>query len=116
VVSSVPSKIASFLGLSNACKYSGHSLRVSSATVLADSGANTLTLKRHGRWSSESVAEDYVRQSKAARCDTAALLAGASSVSIIGQNNRTKPQASSTIVFTNCVFNRDVVLNGRDKS
>jgi integrase len=110
-ISSVPRKMAFFLSLPNATKYSGHSLRVTSATVLADNGANTLTLKRHGRWTSESVAEEYVRQSKASRCDTAAMLSGVNITSVPNLTSDSKPSVHQAIFFNNCVFNKDVIID-----
>ncbi|CAG9784610.1 unnamed protein product [Diatraea saccharalis] len=41
----------------------GHSFRTTSATLLADSGADILTLKRHGGWRSNAVAESYIEDS-----------------------------------------------------
>lgn len=61
--SSLPKVIAQFLGLSNPVLYTGHCFRRSSATFLADSGADLLKLKRHGGWKSSSVAEGYVENS-----------------------------------------------------
>jgi integrase len=58
--SSIPKKIADFLKLPNSALYTGHSFRRSSATLLADTGADLLSLKRHGGWSSSSVAEGYI--------------------------------------------------------
>lgn len=47
-ISEIPKIIAAFLGLPNPSSYTGHALRVSSATVLADEGASSLALKpRH---------------------------------------------------------------------
>ncbi|KAJ8914630.1 hypothetical protein NQ315_015368 [Exocentrus adspersus] len=43
--------------------YTGHCLRRTSATFLADSGADIQTLKRHGGWQSTSVAEGYIEES-----------------------------------------------------
>jgi hypothetical protein len=51
--------------------FTGHSLRRTSATLLADSGANILTLKRHGSWKSNSVAESYVSASKTSKLEIA---------------------------------------------
>ena len=63
--------IAAFLGLENAEKYTGHCLRRSSATALADSGATTVAMKRQFRWKSETVAQSYVGQSKIFKTDVA---------------------------------------------
>lgn len=61
--SKMPQKIAEFLGLENAGDYTGHSFRRSSASLLAEAGADLSILKRHGGWRSDSVAEGYVEQS-----------------------------------------------------
>lgn len=60
---SMPKEIAKFLALPDADSYTGHSFRRTSATLLADSGADILTLKRHGGWRSDTVAESYVEDS-----------------------------------------------------
>lgn len=46
----IPKKIAEYLELPDPCNYTGHCLRRTSATFLADSGADIQTLKRHGGW------------------------------------------------------------------
>lgn len=58
-----PKEIATFLQLPDANTYTGHCLRRTSATLLADSGADLLTLKRHGGWRSNNVAEGYIEES-----------------------------------------------------
>ncbi|RZB38844.1 hypothetical protein BDFB_012899, partial [Asbolus verrucosus] len=44
--------------------YTGYNFRISSDSLLIDSGANftVLQLKRHGGWKSSSVAESYVEE------------------------------------------------------
>ena len=59
----MPKTIAVWLGLENPELYTGHTFRRSSATLLANSGANITTLKRHGGWKSEQVAEGYIEDS-----------------------------------------------------
>lgn len=59
----MPEQIARYLQLPNPNEYTGHSFRRTSATLLADAGANITTLKRHGGWRSDKVAEGYVEQS-----------------------------------------------------
>ncbi|XP_026331515.1 uncharacterized protein LOC113238878, partial [Hyposmocoma kahamanoa] len=59
----MPKEVAKFLGLPDADCYTGHSFRRTSATLLADSGADILTLKRHGGWRSNAVAGSYVEDS-----------------------------------------------------
>lgn len=64
-------QIAEFLKLPNHEKYSGHSFRRSSATILVDAGGDITTLKRHGGWKSTSVAEGYIDESFKNKMDTA---------------------------------------------
>lgn len=110
-ISNIPKVVANFLALPNPSSYTGHSLRVSSATSLADEGATSLALKRHGRWASDSVAEGYLRESKAVRTDTAGLLAGKTLT--IGQSSKGIVAQMTTInVFSNCVFNGPIILQG----
>ena len=61
--SSTPKQIAEFLDLPDAATYTGHSFRRTSATMLVDKGANMETLKRHGGWKSNEVAEGYIAES-----------------------------------------------------
>lgn len=60
----IPRNIAKYLKLPNADEFTGHSFRRTSATILADSGADIRTLKRHGDWKSDAVAEGYVADSR----------------------------------------------------
>lgn len=59
-MSEVPKSIATFLDLPDPTNYTGHCFRRTSATLLANAGANLTTLKQHGRWRSSSVAEGYI--------------------------------------------------------
>lgn len=61
----VPKIIAEFLGLPEVNTFSGHSFRRTSATLLANAGADMTTLKRHGGWRSTSVVEGYIENSLA---------------------------------------------------
>lgn len=62
-IGAMPKKIAQYLKLDNPELYTGHCFRRTSATVLADSGASLTTLKRHGGWKSNQVAEGYIEDS-----------------------------------------------------
>lgn len=61
--SKYPSQIAKFLNLQNSERYTGHSFRRTSATILADTGADITTLKRHGGWKTNTSAEGYIEES-----------------------------------------------------
>ncbi|XP_073955259.1 uncharacterized protein [Choristoneura fumiferana] len=62
-ISTFPKEVAIFLNLANTEMYTGHCFRRTSATLLADAGANLLTMKRHGGWKSEKVVEGYIAES-----------------------------------------------------
>lgn len=62
-IAAMPKAIATYLNLPNPEYYTGHCFRRSSATILADTGANLVTLKRHGGWKSDRVAESYIEES-----------------------------------------------------
>ena len=59
-IAEIPCKIATYLNLDNPKTYTGHSFRRTSTTLLANTGAEVLTLKRRGGWKSGSIAETYV--------------------------------------------------------
>ncbi|KAJ8977680.1 hypothetical protein NQ317_018885 [Molorchus minor] len=59
----MPTDIARFLKLPNSELYTGHCFRRTSASLLADSGANLCTIERHGGWKSSSVAEGDLEDS-----------------------------------------------------
>lgn len=62
-LSSMPSEIAAYQKLPNPEAYTGHTFRRTAATILADTGADLLSIKRFGGWKSDSVAEGYIEDS-----------------------------------------------------
>lgn len=74
--SKMPSLIANYLKIADAAAFTGHCFRRSSASLLADAGADILTLKRHGGWKSSAVAEGYVDQSIEGKINIANKVAG----------------------------------------
>lgn len=62
-IGKMPSMIAKYLRLPYPETYTGHCFRRSSATLLANTGADMSILKRHGGWKSTTVAEGYVEDS-----------------------------------------------------
>lgn len=62
-IGKMPSLKATWLNSPGPSKYTGHSFRRTSATLLADTGANTLEFQRHERWKSTRVAKGYVKDS-----------------------------------------------------
>ena len=116
LIAAISKDIAMFLGLNNPRLYTGHAFRVSSATVLADEGANSLTLKRHGRWASDSVAEGYLRESKQVRTRTADLLSGNAQMFRSVSTSSSTSGVQNKTIFANCVFNGNVVINAEQSS
>ncbi|KAK5644633.1 hypothetical protein RI129_005933 [Pyrocoelia pectoralis] len=93
----IPMEIAKFLGKPNPEKFTGHSLRRSSVTLLVDSGADSLSLKRHGGWRSTSVAEGYVNDSLyAKRRATNSIIRGENSSLPVIQKTPSPPRASTS--------------------
>ncbi|CAI6366167.1 unnamed protein product [Macrosiphum euphorbiae] len=62
-IGNMPKEIANYLNLPDPQAYTGHSFRRTSATLLADSGGDITTLKRHGGWKSSQIAEGYIEDS-----------------------------------------------------
>ncbi|XP_074034359.1 uncharacterized protein [Leptinotarsa decemlineata] len=112
----IPSKMAMYLGLPNSSSYTGHCLRRTSATALANAGATMTNLKRHGGWKSSTVAEGYLEDSIELRNKTARMLstlsseeAGTSTV-VNRSSSHTKEEIVSSGgsnfqgTFQNCTF------------
>ncbi|KAJ8918180.1 hypothetical protein NQ315_014046 [Exocentrus adspersus] len=62
-ISKTFSKVASFLRLPDPESFTGHGMRRSLATLLANAGGDITTVKRHGGWKSTTVAENYIDES-----------------------------------------------------
>lgn len=62
-IAQMPKIIATYLEVPHPEQFTGHCFRRSSATILANTGANLITLKRHGGWKSDRVAESYIEES-----------------------------------------------------
>lgn len=60
----LPKRIATYLNLKESDKYTGHCMRRTAATLLAESGGSLLALKLLGNWKSDSVAQSYVCNSE----------------------------------------------------
>ena len=100
---SLPKKIAEFIGLPNPVLFTGHCFRRSSATLLANSGADLLKLKRHGGWKSSAVAEGYVENSIENKKQIAGDILGETNcVSHITASTSTKTSLSSGVNLNNC--------------
>lgn len=106
----LPQRIATFLKLPEPSLYTGHCFRRTSASLLADSGANVDVLKRHGGWKSSSVAEGYVESSINNKKMIAEKIFGHESEKKIDLENQINTTSNASIASTS--FNS--VLNSND--
>lgn len=115
--------IAAFLKLPYSAEYTGHCFRRSSASLLADSGVDLHTIKRHGGWKSDTVAEGYVENSRENKKRISVSILGekpsdvsptvfsvqeTEKIQINNHNNETISTPMSNINLTNC---NNVVFN-----
>lgn len=107
----IPKRIATFLGLQNPDQFTGHCFRRTSATLLADSGADLLTLKRHGGWKSNVVAEGYVEESIKNKRKVSARILGESSLA--GMDSHEPHFITNRIVASSKIENVPVFHDGK---
>jgi integrase len=103
-IGKVPSVIASFLGLPDADSYTGHCMRRSGATMLADNGASKLMIKRAGRWKSDTVCDGYIDDSTSSKIQIAKAIGSTSHPA----SNLNASGSSKSIVLNGC---SNVVIN-----
>jgi integrase len=89
--------VARYLDLPDLATYTGHSLRASSATVLANSDISLENLKRHGGWKSTTIAEKYVRES--IHHKTEMTNSFSNTLFLLFSNT-----SALSVLFVNCVF------------
>jgi len=73
-----PKIVAKFLGKPNADEFTGHSIRRTGATILADKGESKPCLKRYGRWRSDCVVDKYIDESDLFKTTISAKMLGSS--------------------------------------
>ncbi|KAJ8977820.1 hypothetical protein NQ317_007521 [Molorchus minor] len=102
----------SYLKLPDVACYTGHCLRRSSATLLADAGVDITTIKRHAGWKSTTVAEGYVENSIENKTKISnQVLVGTTTSAITKTVNVSESNIPSNINFKNCTnvtFNLNV--------
>ncbi|KAJ8972464.1 hypothetical protein NQ317_013375 [Molorchus minor] len=108
----IPSVVASYLKLPDVACYTGHCLRRSSVTLLADAGVDITTIKRHAGWKSTTVAGGYVENSIENKTKIAnQVLVGTTTSAITKTVNVSESNIPSNINFENCTnetFNLNV--------
>lgn len=115
-LASYPKICAEFLGKDDIESFTGHCFRGTSATIVADCGASMMTLKRHGRWKSDAVAQGYVANSKVAKMEVCNMLSGGETASTSKNDsvsrsslNLSSGSSSSAFSIMNCSFSNCVV-------
>lgn len=91
----IPSIIAKYLQLPNPKCYTGHAFRRSSASLLAGTGADILSIKRHGGWKSSAVAESYIEENIEMKAGTSRRIFSGTNVNM----NVEIPNTSKSPVF-----------------
>lgn len=76
LISSIPARVAEYLGLDSTHDYSGHALRRTGATLMANRGASLVQLMQQGGWSSATVAQGYAENSTVTKLNAAQMILG----------------------------------------
>jgi hypothetical protein len=110
-LSKVPSIVASFLNLANAEAYTGHCMRRTSTTLLANGGANLTTIKRHGGWRSSAIAETYIEDSVSNKLDISRKIQGSPGTSLSLLETSIVP---TTTIRSGTDNNYKLLINGNE--
>lgn len=97
IIGKAPRNIATYLKLPNPECFTGHCFRRSSATHLANSGGDLITVKRHGGWKSSAVAEGYIDASSKKKMEVGQILSDASKTSTVPCNPSTSTAMNSDV-------------------
>lgn len=106
-IGKMPHIIATWLNLPEASRYTGHCFRRTSATLLADTGANTLELQRHGGWKSARVAEGYVENSVGNKRKISKKISDAIDDSEAGPSKKAKTTTKVIVTKTTITTNKE---------
>lgn len=99
----IPQLIATYLGLKEPKRYTGHCYRRTGATLLADSGADFSKVKQLGGWVSDKVCHGYVENSIHNRQQIFDGVTHAAKINTATTSNNQlcKPSTSTAIEITN---------------
>lgn len=110
-IGGMPKKIANYLKLDNAEKYTGHCFRRTSATLLANAGADLTVLKRHGGWKSSAVAEKYIEDSIESKQKIARMIQGGESfVKVLQEESTVISKSTSMVPSVHITENKDCTI------
>ena len=105
-LANVGKRIAKILKLANSNEYTGHCWRRSGTSTGANCGFSTKQLKRKGRWSSESMADQYIAHSEFSLKQDAAKM----------QHIKKKTKKDQNVTFGNATFENCTIYINRKSS
>ena len=76
-------KSKQYVKVNNCSVFTGHSFRQTSTTLLANAGADIVRIKRHGAWKSSTIAESYIEDSLFQKKKTEELISSRISSSLL---------------------------------
>jgi integrase len=102
-IGKIPSTIANMLNLKDSSKYTGHCFRRTGAKLMADAGVDKITLKRAGRWKSDTVCEGYIEESASSKLIISKVIGSNSDVlNEKGCSNNSGTSTSNVYNFSGC--------------
>jgi len=101
----VCTKMAEFLKLENPKSYTGHSMRRSSANLIAEAGASSEVMKKHFNWKNEATCSKYVDSTKSAKLQISKMFV---SDETLTTHLSEKGEKQNILKFENC---QNVVVN-----
>ena len=97
--------MAEFLKLENPKSYTGHSMRRSSANLIAEAGASSEVMKKHFNWKNEATCSKYVDSTKSAKLQISKMFV---SDETLTTHLSEKGEKQNILKFENC---QNVVVN-----
>ena len=101
----ISTKMAEFLKLENPKSYTGHSIRRSSANLIAEAGASSEVMKKHFNWRNEATCSKYVDSTKSAKLQISKMFASNETLThSFGKGE----ESGNVLKFENC---QNIVVN-----
>ena len=113
-IGEIPKKIATYLGLQNLNRYTGHCFRRTGTTLLANSGANMTMIKQFGVWKSDNVAQEYIENSMLNRKNIFEAVTFASKIQVHNRPSTNKESLLEATSSTNANKENEDVVNWED--
>lgn len=98
----LPHRVAEYLGLEGIDGYTGHAIRRTATTWLAERGASSSMIQKFGGWKSGSVAQGYIDDSDKMRTSIAQTIQQDITQGVSITSGQNVSQASTSYSFTGC--------------